>query len=136
MAASLTLIVVGIVLLSGHWNAGYAIACIVAGAVWWHASEHARRIRLASARSASRRMQGVRKALAAAAATIEIAAVLVAGAAAFDHSERGLLGGFDAEAIGVFCVGLALLFVAGGISTLGMRLNETMLAQWFGVRAR
>jgi hypothetical protein len=136
MAGSLTLIVVGIVLLTGNWNAAYAIACIVAGAVWWHVSEHAHRVRLAAARPAPVRVEGVRKAAAIVCAGLEIVAVLVAGGAAFDHAERGLFGAFSADALVMFCSGLALLFAASQLNALKQRLDETMLATWFGERAR
>jgi hypothetical protein len=136
MAGSLALIVVGIMLLSGNWNSGYAIACILGGAVWWHASEHARRMRLASMARASQRVARARQALAVAAAAFEIAGVLVAGGAAFDHSEHGLFAGFESGALAMFCAGLALLFAAGQLNAVKARLSEAWLASLFGASAR
>jgi hypothetical protein len=132
MAASVTLIVVGIMLLAGgEWNAGYAVVFIVAGAAAWHVCEHARRGRGAVGEKLSPRLSAARKTLGALAALLEIAAVLAIGAYAFDRPETGLFNGFSLNALlGATAFGAALFIAAAQAHALKARLSEEALARF------
>jgi hypothetical protein len=133
MAASLTLIIVGIMLLTTAWDGGYAIVCIMFGVICWHFSDNARRSRMAVS-PAPPRLARARQALAATAATLEVIAVLMIGGAAFDHPGTGLFDDLSPVALLEAAGGAALLFTAAQLNQFKLRLNEAMLSSLLGAR--
>lgn len=131
MAASITLILVGIGLLGGDWPSLYPIFCIVTGIAWWHVTENKRRQRLArETRIASPEVVSARRACAATAATLEVAAILSAGGLAFDNADAGLFGGSAGAFFGALLIGGGLLALAAQINRFKRALNATRLHSW------
>ena len=129
MAGSVTLIVIGILVLAGgDWPVGLPIVCIAAGAAWWHVSDYRERVRRADSAGVSGRVVSVRKALAVTAATTQVAAVLIIGGAAFDHPEQGLFSGFDSGALLLAALGAGMLVAAAQLDALKRRVDDQMLA--------
>lgn len=131
MAASFTLILVGIGLLGGDWPALYAIFCIGVGIAFWHVRENKRRQRLANeTRITAPEVAQARKACAAIAAVFEIAAVLIAGGLAFEQPAEGLFGGSAGAFFGALMMGGGLLALAAQINRFKRTLNATRLHSW------
>ena len=131
MAASFTLLLVGIGLLGGDWPTFYAIFCISVGIAFWHVRENKRRRRLANeTRILAPEVARARKACAAIAAVFEVAAVLVAGGLAFEQPEAGLFGGSVGAFFGALMTGGGLLALAAQINRFKRGLSAARLHAW------
>lgn len=131
MAASFTLILVGIGLLGGDWPALYAVFCIGVGIAFWHVRENKRRQRSANeTRITAPEVAQARKACAALAAVFEISAVLIAGGLAFDDPTTGLFGGSAGAFFGALMVGGGLLALAAQLNRFKRTLSAARLHAW------